>query len=64
MPATGILAVILSHIAFAEGEKPVAENVKNLTCLIQDLRKEFKAPQMKVVVGVMGVNGMLNEVGK
>ena len=30
---------------------------KNLVCLIQDLRKEFKAPKMKVVVGVMGVNG-------
>ena len=44
--------------------KPVAEYGKNLTCLIQDLRKEFKAPQMKVVVGVMGVNGILNEVGK
>ena len=44
--------------------KPVAEYGKNLTCLIQDLRKEFKVPQMKVVVGVMGVNGMLNEVGK
>ena len=47
-----------------EGGKPVAEYGKNLTCLIQDLRKEFKAPQMKVVVGVMGVNGVQNEVGK
>jgi hypothetical protein len=28
------------------------------------LRKEFKAPEMKVVVGVMGVNGPRNEVGK
>jgi hypothetical protein len=46
------------------GGKPVDEYGKNLTCLIQDLRKEFKAPQMKVVVGVMGVNGILNEVGK
>ena len=36
----------------------------NLVCLIKDLRKEFKAPQMKVVVGVIGVNGVLNEVGK
>jgi len=37
---------------------------KNLVCLINDLRKEFKAPEMKVVVGVMGVNGVHNEVGK
>ena len=37
---------------------------KNLVCLIRDLRKEFNAPNMKVVVGVMGVNGLLNEVGK
>ena len=34
---------------------------KNLVMLINDLRKEFKAPNMKVVVGVMGVNGPLNE---
>ena len=47
-----------------EGGKPVAEYGTNLTCLIKDLRKEFKAPEMKVVVGVMGVNGMQNEVGK
>lgn len=47
-----------------EGGKPVAEYGKNLTCLINDLRKEFKAPKMKVVVGVMGVNGMGNELGK
>ncbi|MEI6674350.1 MAG: sialate O-acetylesterase [Verrucomicrobiota bacterium] len=47
-----------------EGGKPVAEYGKNLTCLIKDLRKEFKAPEMKVVVGVMGVNGVKNEVGK
>ena len=46
------------------GGAPVAEYGKNLTCLIKDLRKEFKAPDMKVVVGVMGVNGMLNEIGK
>jgi len=46
------------------GGAPVAEYGKNLTCLIKDLRKEFKAPDMKVVVGVMGVNGMLNEMGK
>jgi alpha-galactosidase len=37
---------------------------KNLVCLIKDLRKEFKAPEMKVVVGIMGVNGVKNEVGK
>jgi len=29
--------------------------------LIKDLRSEFKAPDMKVVVGVMGVNGPHNE---
>jgi len=37
---------------------------KNLVYLINDLRKELKAPQMKVVVGVMGVNGLRNEIGK
>jgi alpha-galactosidase len=37
---------------------------KNLVCLIKDLRKEFNAPRMKVVVGVMGVNGPRNEIGK
>ncbi len=37
---------------------------KNLVCLINDVRKEFKAPEMKVVVGVMGVNGVSNETGK
>jgi alpha-galactosidase len=33
----------------------------NLVHLIKDLRKEFKAPEMRVVVGVMGVNGPRNE---
>ena len=33
----------------------------NLVHLIKDVRKEFKAPEMKVVVGVMGVNGPRNE---
>ena len=33
----------------------------NLVHLINDLRNEFNAPQMKVVVGVMGVNGPRNE---
>jgi hypothetical protein len=47
-----------------EGGKPVAEYGKNLICLIKDLRKEFKVPDMKVVVGVMGVNGVKNEGGK
>ena len=47
-----------------EGGKPVAEYGRNLTCLIKDLRQEFKAPDMKVVVGVMGVNGVKNEFGK
>jgi alpha-galactosidase len=36
----------------------------NLVHLIKDLRTEFKSPNMKVVVGVMGVNGVNNEVGK
>ena len=36
----------------------------NLVHLIKDLRTEFKAPNMKTVVGVMGVNGMANELGK
>ena len=34
---------------------------RNLVHLIKDLRSEFKAPDMKVVVGVMGVNGPHNE---
>jgi hypothetical protein len=34
---------------------------QNLVHLIKDLRAEFKSPQMKVVVGVMGVNGVHNE---
>ena len=33
----------------------------NLVHLIKDLRSEFKSPEMKVVVGVMGVNGPHNE---
>lgn len=47
-----------------DGGKPVAEYGKNLICLIKDLRQEFKVPQMKVVVGVIGVNGVKNEIGK
>ncbi len=35
---------------------------QNLVHLINDLRTEFHSPNMKVVVGVMGVNGPLNEV--
>ncbi len=38
-----------------EGGKPVAEYGKNLACLIKDLRAEFKAPTMKVVVSGRGV---------
>jgi hypothetical protein len=33
----------------------------NLVHLIKDVRTEFKAPDIKVVVGVMGVNGPHNE---
>ncbi len=36
----------------------------NLVHLIKDLRSEFKAPNMKTVVGVMGINGVNNELGK
>jgi alpha-galactosidase len=36
----------------------------NLVCLIKDLRKELNAPNMKVVVGVMGLGGPRNEIGK
>ena len=36
----------------------------NLVHLIKDLRAEFKSPNMKAVVGVMGVNGVMNELGK
>ena len=49
------------HVRAETGRR---EYGKNLVCLIKDLRKEFKAPKMKVVVGVMGVNGVQNEVGK
>lgn len=37
---------------------------QNLVHLIKDLRTEFKSPNMKTVVGVMGVNGVTNELGK
>ena len=40
------------------------EYAKDLACLIRDLRTEFKTPDMKAVIGVMGVNGVSNEVGK
>ena len=33
----------------------------NLVHMIKDLRAEFAAPEMRVVVGVMGVNGTKNE---
>lgn len=39
-------------------DKGRAEYGSNLVHLIKDLRKEFKAPDMKTVVGVMGVNGV------
>lgn len=38
-------------------DKGRKEYGSNLVHLIKDLRKEFKAPDMKAVVGVMGVNG-------
>jgi len=44
------------------GENSRKEYGQNLVHLIKDLRKEFKAPEMRVVVGVMGVNGPRNEV--
>ena len=47
-----------------QGGKPVEEYGSNLTSLIKDMRQEFKVPDMKVVVGVMGVNGVRNEEGK
>ena len=37
------------------------EHGANLVHLIKDLRTEFKVPHMRVVVGVMGVNGVDNE---
>jgi hypothetical protein len=40
------------------------EYSRALVCLIKDLRKEFKAPDMKAVVGALGVNGVKNEGGK
>jgi alpha-galactosidase len=42
----------------------IDEYARNLICLIKDVRKEFNAPNMKVVVGVIGVNGVRNEAGK
>jgi hypothetical protein len=39
-------------------DKGRKEYGSNLVHLIKDLRKEFKAPDMKTVVGVMGVNGV------
>ena len=46
------------------GPRCIAEYDRNLVCLIKDVRKEFHAPNMKVVVGVIGVNGVKNETGK
>ena len=40
------------------------EYSRNLVCLIKDLRRDLDAPDMKVVVGVMGINGPRNEIGK
>lgn len=40
------------------------EYSRNLVCLIEDLRRDLDAPKMKVVVGVMGINGPRNEIGK
>lgn len=37
---------------------------QTLACLIRDVRKEFGVPNLPVVVGVMGVNGTRNEIGK
>ncbi|MEI6972805.1 MAG: sialate O-acetylesterase [bacterium] len=44
-------------------DKGNKEYAKELACLINDLRKEFKAPDMKAVIGVIGVNGVKNEIG-
>lgn len=33
-----------------------------LACLIRDLRKDISAPDMPVVIGVMGIGGMLNDI--
>jgi len=46
------------------GPTCIDEYAKNLTCLIKDVRQEFKRPNLKVVVGVLGVNGVKNEEGK
>ena len=42
----------------------MGEALEEQILLINDLRKELKAPDMKVVVGVMGINGPRNEIGK
>lgn len=42
------------------GVRARIEYGQNLKHLIKDLRKEFKAPEMRAVVGIMGVNGPLN----
>jgi len=43
---------------------PQETYARNLQCLIKDLRKDLQAPQMKAVIGVMGINGVKNEGGK
>lgn len=43
------------------GEQSRTQYGQNLTHFIKDLRKEFNSPDMRVVVGVMGVNGPRNE---
>jgi hypothetical protein len=45
-------------------EEQRKEYGKNLVHLINDVRKEFQKPNLPVVVGVMGVNGVRNEAGK
>jgi hypothetical protein len=57
-------------LVWFQGYNDVADNTSNaeykkcLVALINDLRVEFKSPKMKVVVGVLGVNGVLNEGSK
>ena len=37
-----------------------AEYEKNMVCFIKDLRKDLKAPELPVVIGVIGVGGKTN----
>jgi hypothetical protein len=57
----------IAGFAWFQGHKdknvPKADYEKHLVNLIQDLRKEFKAPEMRAVVATVGFGGMKMEPG-